>query len=78
VEVLGIKPHEQEDKVIYSLKLECQNSSYICIAQNKTKTSGIDLLIEGNKEIKVNLEMSQSSTMERTRLRLCSCGNKGP
>jgi hypothetical protein len=35
VEVLGIKPQEQESKAIYSLKLECHNSSYLCTAQNK-------------------------------------------
>jgi hypothetical protein len=35
VEVLGIKPQEHESKAIYSLKLECHNSSYVCTAENK-------------------------------------------
>jgi hypothetical protein len=51
IEVLGIKPHEQEGKAIYSLKLESHNSSYICTAQNK-ETSEIFLMIESNKVIK--------------------------
>jgi hypothetical protein len=48
---LGIKPHEQEGKAIYSLKLECRNSSYLCTKQNK-ETSKIDLVIVNNKVIK--------------------------
>jgi hypothetical protein len=51
VEVLGIEPQEQEGKAIYSLKLECHNSSYLCTAQNK-KISEIDLMIESNKVVK--------------------------
>jgi hypothetical protein len=51
MEVLGIKPREQECKAIYSLKLECHNSSYVCTAQNK-ETSEIDLVIVSNKVIK--------------------------
>jgi hypothetical protein len=51
MEVLGIKLHEQEGKAIYSLKLECHNSTYLCIAQNK-ETSEIDLVIASNKVIK--------------------------
>jgi hypothetical protein len=65
VEVLGIESHEKEGKAIYSLKLECHKSSYLCTTQNK-ETSETDLMKEINKEIKVNPEMSQSSTMERT------------
>jgi hypothetical protein len=42
VEVLGIEPQEQEGKEIYSLKLECHNSSYLCSAQNKEKSENID------------------------------------
>jgi hypothetical protein len=71
VEVLGIEPQEKEGKTIYFLKLECHKSSYLCTAQNK-ETSEIYLMKESNKEIKVNLEMSKSSTMGRTGLRLCS------
>jgi hypothetical protein len=51
VEVLGIKPREQEGKAIYSLKLECHNYSYLCTAQDK-ETSEIDLVITSNKVIK--------------------------
>jgi hypothetical protein len=51
MEVLGIKPHEKEGKAIYSLKLECHNYSYLCIAQNK-ETSEIDLVIASNRVIK--------------------------
>jgi hypothetical protein len=51
VEVLGIEPQEQEGKAIYSLKLECHNSSYLCTAQNK-EISEIDLMIESNKVVK--------------------------
>jgi hypothetical protein len=47
MEVLGIEPREQEG-AIYSLKLECNNSSYLCTAQSK-ETSEIDLVIESNK-----------------------------
>jgi hypothetical protein len=53
VEVKGIEPHEQEGKTMYSLKLECQNSSYLCTKQNKEK-SEVNLMIETNKVIKVN------------------------
>jgi hypothetical protein len=42
---------EQEVKEIYYLKLECQNSSYLCTAQNK-ETSEIDLVIVSNNVIK--------------------------
>jgi hypothetical protein len=51
VEVLGIKPQEQEGKAIYSLKLECHSTSYLCTAQNK-ETSEIDLMIARNKVTK--------------------------
>jgi hypothetical protein len=51
VEVLGIEPQKSQDKIIYSLKLECHNSSYLCTAQNK-ETSEIDLVIVSNKVIK--------------------------
>jgi hypothetical protein len=51
VEVLGIKPHEQEGKSIYSLKLECHNSSYLCTAQNN-ETSENDLMIQSKKLVK--------------------------
>jgi hypothetical protein len=52
VEVLGTELHEQEGKALYSLKLECHSSSYICTAQDK-ETSETDLVIVSNKEIKV-------------------------
>jgi hypothetical protein len=53
VEVLGIEPQEQEGKAIYSLKLECHNSSYVCTAQNKeTSERTSDLVIVSNKVIK--------------------------
>jgi hypothetical protein len=51
VEVLGIESHEQKGKAIYSLKLECHNSSYLCTAQNK-ETSEIELVIVSKKVIK--------------------------
>jgi hypothetical protein len=51
VEVMGIEPQKQETKAIYSLKLECHNSSYLCVAQYK-ETSEIDLVIESNRIIK--------------------------
>jgi hypothetical protein len=51
VEVLGIEPQEQEGKAIYSLKLECHNSSYLCTSQNK-EISETDLMIESNKVVK--------------------------
>jgi hypothetical protein len=51
VEVLGIKLQEQQGKVIYSLKLECHNSSYLCTAQKKDTTE-IDFIIVCNKVIK--------------------------
>jgi hypothetical protein len=40
--------HEQEGKEIYFFKLECHDSSYLCIAQNK-ETREIDLVIARNK-----------------------------
>jgi hypothetical protein len=43
VEVLGIEPQEQEGKAIYSFKLECHKSSYLCTAQNK-ETNEINLM----------------------------------
>jgi hypothetical protein len=50
VEVMSIELREQEGKAIYSLKLECCNSTYL--HKNKV-TSGIDLMISSNKVIKV-------------------------
>jgi hypothetical protein len=50
MEVLGIELHEKEGKAIYSLKLECHISSYLCTAQNK-ETFDIDLVILSNKVI---------------------------
>jgi hypothetical protein len=50
VEILGVGLQEQEGKAVYSLKLECHNSSYLSIAQNK-ETSEIDLVILCNKVI---------------------------
>jgi hypothetical protein len=38
---------------------------YLCTTHKK-ETSEADLMKESNNEIKVNPEMSQSSTMERT------------
>ena len=35
VEVWGIEPQEQEGKAIYSLQLECHNSSCLCTTQIK-------------------------------------------
>jgi hypothetical protein len=52
VEVMSIESQEQEGKSIYSLRLECHNSSYLCTTQNK-ETSDIDLIVENNKVIKV-------------------------
>jgi hypothetical protein len=51
VEVFRIKPQEQEGKVIYSLKLERHNFSYLCTAQNK-ETNETGLVIGSNKVIK--------------------------
>jgi hypothetical protein len=50
VEVMGIELQEQKGKAMYSLKLECHNSSYLC---TKKEISEIDLMIESNKVIKV-------------------------
>jgi hypothetical protein len=63
VEVFHIEPREQESKVIYPLKLERHNFSYLCTAQNK-ETNEIGLVTESNKVIKQKI--FQSSTMERT------------
>ena len=45
---MGIEPKEQEGKAIYSLQLECHNSSYLCTTQIKG-TKEVDL-IQGSKK----------------------------
>jgi hypothetical protein len=37
VKVLGIEPHEQEGKALYSLKLECHNSSFLSLHKTRNK-----------------------------------------
>ena len=47
VEVWGIEPHEQEGKAIYSLQLECHNSSCLCTTEIK-ETMEVNIM-NGNK-----------------------------
>ena len=45
VEVWGIEPQEQEGKAIYSLQLECHNSSCLCTTQIK-ETMEVNIMNE--------------------------------
>ena len=49
VEVWGIDPQEQEGKAIYSLQLECHNSSCLCTTQIKG-TKEIELMQESKRQ----------------------------
>jgi hypothetical protein len=49
VKLSSIEPQEQEGKAIYSLKLECHNSSYALHKIKKTTKS--DLMVVSNKII---------------------------
>jgi hypothetical protein len=42
--VIGTKMNKQEGKTIYSLKLECHDSSYLCTKENELRE--IDMMPE--------------------------------
>jgi hypothetical protein len=54
VEVWGIEPQEQEGKAIYSFKLECHNSSYLC-----TNKLNMQRVVGFNLELKVKQHAKQ-------------------